>query len=333
MRFVNMMLGLSMGAGALMMAMTGCGDETGGGTSNTTSSSSSSSGSNAFPCSPADPVCNQVKSDCISLADNAAGGSFALRMSQLAITAPAVLGTGAVGGLVSNGVLMDLPQCNLAGGGDFSWILSFDTGAGTMTTGGSKPVADPTAGFCLLDATLDTTPVKPVTVMAKPTNGEFAADVGDLVVPIFLDDTGSSFVLMPLKSTKISGKLSADNNCIGKYNADTLDPKLNCTPDTGEFAFTNGGSLEGHILLEDADKIEVSSLMQSLCVLLSGNAAMYGDGGTPAKCKRDPATMEILYKGDWCDSTNAAADATCADAQKMKADYAASGVKLTGACP
>lgn len=331
MRFVKMMLGLSIGAGAFAMMMAGCGDDNGG--SGSSSSSSSSSSGNAYPCSPSDPVCNQVKSDCISLADNAAGGTFSLRMSQLTITQPTVLGTGAVGSLVSNGVLMDLPKCNLAGGGDFSWILTFDTGAGTLTTGGSKPVADPTAGFCLIDSTLDMTPVKPATAMAKPNNGEFSADVGDLVVPIFLDDTGMNFVLMPLKATKIAGTLSADNNCIGKYNADTLKPELSCTPDTGEKAFTNGGALEGHILLEDADMINVESLNQSLCVLLSGNLAMYGDGNMPAKCKRDPMTMQIVFKGDWCDSTNAAADANCADAQKLKADYAASGVKVTGTCP
>jgi hypothetical protein len=76
----------------------------------------------------------------------------------------------------------------------------------------------------------------------------------------------------------------------------------------------------------------VEALQQSLCVLLSGNAATYGDGGMPSKCKRD-AQMKIVYKGKWCAMTNMAADAACADAERLTADLAASGVKINGNCP
>lgn len=331
MRLMNMVLGFSITAGALAMGMTGCGDETGSGTGNSSSSSSSTGGSSGFPCSPVDPVCKQVKSDCIALEDNAGDTGFALRMGQLSITKPDVLKTGsAVGNLVAGGVQMALPKCNLDGTGNFSWILQFDNTAGTMTTGGSKPVADPAAGYCMIDETLGTTPVKPVSVATKPANGVFAADVGDLVVPIYLD--AMNYVLMPLKATKINGTLSSDNNCIGKYNADKLDPANNCIEEPPEIlAFTNGGTIEGHILLEDADQIIVESLGQSLCVVLSGNPAMYGNGASPNLCKRD-AMMKIEFKGDWCTGTNMAADATCTDSMKMTAEYAASGVKFTGKC-
>jgi hypothetical protein len=76
----------------------------------------------------------------------------------------------------------------------------------------------------------------------------------------------------------------------------------------------------------------IESLSQSLCVLLSGNAAMYGDMGSPNKCKRD-ADMKIVFKGDWCEATNMAADATCTDSAKLGAQFAASAVKVSGKCP
>lgn len=324
MRLMNMVLGFSITAGALAMSMMGCGsDETGGG---------ASSSSGGVTCAPVDPVCKQVKSDCIALEDNAGDSTFALRMGQLSITKPDVLKTGsAVGNLVATGVQIDLPKCNLEGEGNFSWILQFDNTAGTMTTGGSKPIADPAIGYCMIDETLGMTPVAPVTVATKPANGVFSADVGDLVVPIYLD--AMNYVLMPLKATKIDGTLSADNNCIGKYNADKLDPKNSCIAEPPEIlTFTNAGTIGGHILLEDADKIIVESLSRSLCVVLSGNPAMYGNGASPNLCKRDMMTMNIEFKGDWCTGTNMAADATCADSMKMTAEYAASGVKFTGKC-
>ncbi len=37
--------------------------------------------------------------------------------------------------------------------------------------------------------------------------------------------------------------------------------------------------------------------------------------------------------GDWCEATNAAADATCKDAYKLEADFSASAFKINGDCP
>jgi hypothetical protein len=101
-------------------------------------------------------------------------------------------------------------------------------------------------------------------------------------------------------------------------------------PSEKQFSFINGGKLDGYITLEDADGVIVDLINQSLCAVLTGT----NDAAKPiSKCKRDPATMKITYKGDWCDATNAAADATCTDSVQLAADFAASAVKINGGCP
>jgi hypothetical protein len=44
----------------------------------------------------------------------------------------------------------------------------------------------------------------------------------------------------------------------------------------------------------------------------------------PAKCKRD-AGGKIMFQGDWCQATDSA---SCKDSVKLKANFAASAVKL-----
>jgi hypothetical protein len=332
MRFTNFVLVLAVGVGTAPIVMAGCGggDETT--TSTTTTTTSSSSGGNLLPCDPKAPECREVASSCIALADNSAATTFGLRMGQLTVTKPDVLSKGVVANIVANGVTMNLDQCNLAGGGTFSWLAQFNTTTGKLLTGGGKPAADPIAGYCFVDEMVNGFPIAPVEVDSALMDRKFSAKVGDITVPIYLDAMASGVVLLPLKQGVLSGELSADNNCVGKYNADTLDPGNNCLAEPPDkLAFTNGGTLEGYITLEAADAVIVDSLSQSLCVLLSGDAAMYGDGGSPAKCKRD-AMMKIVYPGDWCDATNAAADMMCADSAKLGAEFAASAVKINGTC-
>jgi len=336
MRFKNFIFVLGLGAGIAPIVMAGCGgDETGAGSTGTTQSTSTSTGtSGGFQCSPKDPQCNLVTSDCIALTDNKEAAQAGLRMAQITITKPTVLAPGSiVGNLVANGVQMNLEKCNLAGGGTFSWLLQFDTAGGKITTGGARPTEDPFGGYCFVNEILSGNQISPVTVDSGLMSGSFSAKVGDVTVPIFLDAAASSYVLLPLKAGVLTGTLSADNNCVGKYNAENLDPANSCLaepPDT--LQFINAGTLDGFITLEDADAVIIDSLSQSLCVLLSGNAAMYGDGMTPNKCKRD-AMGVIEYKGDWCAATDMAADAMCMDSAKLGAEFAASAVKVTGNCP
>ena len=320
--------------GAVVLLGVGCGDDTTSATTGDTTSSSSSSGATGAPCAPKAPACNVVTSDCIAIAENKGAAHANLRMSQLTITKPAVLASGVVANIVGNGVQMNLPDCNLEGGGTFSWILDVDTATGMMKTGGAKPVADPNTGYCFVNEMLGGKQVAPITFDSGLAGGAFSTKAPfDVVVPIFLDAAATMYVLMPLHQVVLDGKLSADNNCVGKYNADTLDPKNSCLAEPPDkLAFTNDGHLNGFITLEEADTVIVDTLKQSLCVMLSGDAATFGDGATPAKCKRD-AMMKIVYKGGWCSTTNMAATAgMCEDAEQLAAEFAASAVKITGDC-
>jgi hypothetical protein len=149
-----------------------------------------------------------------------------------------------------------------------------------------------------------------------------------VVVPIFDDTTGNSYILLPLRQARIfDATLSADGNCIGKHNADgltTIDQCLSSVPDYP--AFVAGASLDGFITLEDADTVIVPQLGASLCTVIAMNE---NDGGSPKKCVRD-GENKITYVGDWCSETNTAGG--CKDAVRLGATFSASAAKITGDC-
>lgn len=347
MRFSTMILGLCAAGITAASALAGCGGSDGGngggggtnmssssssGSSGTMSSSSGSSGSCTAACCPT-ASCKATDKTCIGLVDNAGKTKFGLRMSELDVTKPAALTSGIVASVVAGNVLPANAGCNLNGTGTFSWLLQFDTTAGTLKTGGAKPVADETKGYDFVDDMVmqgnQTFHIQPITFtgVTPDANGAFSVTMGtDLYVPIYLDPGATQVVILPLKEARLAmGTLSSNNNCIGAYNANGLDPANTCLADSKNHTFITGGSLDGLITLEDADTVLVSSLMQSLCVLLSGNASMYGqkasDGIT--YCKRD-SSNKILFQGDTCSM----AGQTCTDSVKLTADFAASSVQI-----
>lgn len=333
MRFSNVILGVfSVGVVGLIGAgpLAGCGGDTGGtggegaSTSSSSSSGTASSSSGAtFPCS-LGAACKAVDKECVGLTDNAGKTKFGLRMAQLDVTKPTVLSTGAVAGIVSGAVKATDAACNLTGLGTFSWLLEFDTTAGTLKTGGAKPVTDPSAGYSFVDEMLDGVQVSPIVFDAKPdAAGAFAAAAPkDIIVPIFLDAAATNFVLLPLKQAKFSmGTLSASQNCVGKYNAENLDPENACDSDDKAKSFITAAKLDGMITLEDADKVEVSSVQATLCVLLANNMGVDGPAGYKV-CARD-ANMKITYQGDACSTGTG-----CGDAVSLAADFAASSVVI-----
>ena len=335
MRLSNVILVLSLGGVGAAGAIVGCGSDTA--TGSTSTSTGATSGGD--PCSPA-AACPQVPtSKCIALADNSAAKQFTLRMANLTLTAPPALTKGLVKGVVQNGVTMNLASCNLNGGGTFSWLLQFDTAAGTLKTGGGKPADDPTKGYSFVDATImqggKPFKIAPFTTAAPIKGGAFAIAMGqDVIVPVYLDLKASAVVLLPLHKAKLTGTISADNNCIGTYNSKGLDPAGGCLADDKNPSFIgidgkadSDGKLDGYITLDEADTVLVDAVGQSLCVILSGDAAMFGDGKSPAKCKRD-AAMKIAFQGDWCDASN---DTACKDAVRLQANFSASGVKSPAA--
>lgn len=323
--------------GVLALSSIGCGGDSGtssstGGTGTGGSTGGSTGGTTAgSPCDPACDANKGIKSDCVAIEDNSAAATWGLRMSQLTINKPDELTAAknpVVAGIIGKGVTMNLPDCNLNGGGTFSWLLQFDSATGKLKTGGALIQDDPTAGYCFVNGKLagSDKDIAPLTIDAAPdADGKFSVTVGgNVIVPIFLTDV-TNYVLLPLSNAKIiNATLSADHNCIGKYNAADLDPANSCLPPE----FTNSASLDAYITLEDADTVPVESLKKTLCALLTKE----DDGGaTIKKCKRDAAGA-ITSKGDWCSTTDKAADAACSDAFKLGADFAASAVKITGDC-
>ncbi len=336
MRLSNVILVLSLGGVGAAGALVGCGSDTPTGGTSTTGGGGGGGGTD--PCSPA-AACPQVPSSkCISLADNSAAKQFTLRMANLTLTAPPALTKGLVKGVVQNGVTMNLASCNLNGGGTFSWLLQFDTATGMLKTGGGKPADDPTKGYSFVDETImqggKAFKIAPFTTAAPIKGGAFAIAMGqDIIVPVYLNLKASAVVLLPLHKAKLTGTISADNNCIGTYNSKGLDPAGNCLADDKHPSFigTDGkadsdGKLDGYITLEEADTVLVDAVGQSLCVILSGNTATYGDGKTPAYCKRTAGKID--FQGDWCDASN---DMACKDAVRLQANFSASGVKSPAA--
>ena len=245
-------------------------------------------------------------------------------MSELKVTAPGALSTGIVAGIVAGAVTQADPSCNLTGSGTFSWLIQFDLTAGKIKTGGAKPVADPTTGYAFVNEMLGGIAVAPIEYDVKPdASGAFSVTTGkDLVVPIFLDAKATQYVLLPLKQARLTmGTLSASQNCIGHYNAEGLDFNNACLADDKQSSFVTGAKLDGLITLEDADQVVVSSLQETLCVLLAGNMGVAGPNGYKV-CARD-ANMKITFQGDAC-STGAG----CGDAMSLAADFAASSVQI-----
>jgi hypothetical protein len=339
MRFLNVILGV-VGVGALAAAgAAGCGSSNGTGTtgSATTGSASTSSGT-PKTCDPSAACLATAKDkDCLGLVDNTGQAKFGLRMAELDVTAPKALTSGIVANVVSGAVQQNLMACNLQGTATFNWLLQFDTAAGTLTTGGAKPVMDPTMGYSFDMETIMGKTIAPITVPAKPdaTTGAFNVTTGmDLIVPIFLNAQATSVVILPLHQARIvMGTITSNNNCIGTYNAKGLETANSCLPDPMASPpipqYVTAGSLDGYITLEDADTVQISAIQQTLCVLLSGNATMYGMPGMGGitVCKRD-ASNKIVFPGDWCAMTNMAAAGGCADAAHLTANFAASSVKI-----
>ena len=304
----------------------------------TASAAGTGGGEPTYPCTPTDPSCSIVKSDCLAVHDNAGKSSFAIRVAQLDFYQPvAFTGTLEQAAFLAS-VSMNLPKCNLKGSGTFSWIVNVDKTAGTFQVGAAKPPKDPHDGYSYVNENITlsgkTFPIAPASgPMTLDADGSIhPAMIENILLPAYLDAAATNLILVPLHKVRIlETKISADQNCVGSYNAAGLKKSNGCLPDVnaGISSFTIGGKIDGYIDLEEADNIIITSfgLNRSLCVLLSNSAGTYGDGGNPAKCKRDGGG-QIKFNGDWCAATNLPADATCYSAVAFFAGFAGSGVEL-----
>lgn len=311
-----------------MTTTSSSGSPTGGGCSSPTAGGIPPSG-----CTPVNAACDTAGSVCLATAHAHGAPQFDLRIGHITISAPTALTTGIVKSVFDGSTMMNLPACNLAGGGAFNWLLRVDAAAGAITVGGSKPVQDPAAGYSFVNEVLPlggaAFPVTPATAPATlgPTCGLMTAPC-DVFLPFYGDQAGSIFTLFPLRSLQFSAAVTPDHDCIGSFNAAGLSPANVCQPDDLHPSFLDGGQLDAFIHLEDADSVLVPVLNETLCVLLSNDPATYADGSSPRKCKRDAAN-QIVLQGDWCSATNAPAGPGCADAMRFSGAFAAQGVKIT----
>ena len=325
MRFIHVVptaSGIAVCCAALMVASVwaGCGSDSDGDTS------SSSTGEQNCE-TPA--ACTDVQSECVALVDNSTNDKPVLRISNLKLNKPDALASAFVQDLVTDGVLLNKAECRLDGKGTFTWLLEFDKANGTLRTGGAPP-STPEEGYCFLSGELGGQDVSPIVTDVTVEGGAFEFSEGsDVAVPVYLDETGENYVLLPLKSARIyDATISDDYNCIGQYNdgPDGLSPQDQCFPSNSKPAFLSGAKLDGYITLEGADSVVIKELSSTLCTILAGE----DDGADPVKkCVRD-GTGAIAFKGDWCSTTNSAGG--CEDSVVLGADFAASAVKLAEGC-
>ncbi|MGO9709227.1 MAG: hypothetical protein ACLQBL_10205 [Polyangiaceae bacterium] len=254
------------------------------------------------------------------------------RMRRIILVAPKSLAQTAVQlGVVTNGVDLNEHQCGEEGTGDFSWLLSFDTTANTLTTGGAppcdltdNPVCDPyTTGYCFVKKTLTTAlgsiQVAPATVATSEASDNTleTALIPSLNIPIYYQ---GSIIVLPITNAQISGVTISDNgNCIGTINvsalgADCSDLYENCSK------WLTAGALTGFITLNQANKVQVVSLNKTLCALLTGDAS-----GPNSSCPTD-ASGNVTDKGNYCSSPTGPGG--CDDSYWLAATFAASAVNI-----
>jgi hypothetical protein len=144
-----------------------------------------------------------------------------------------------------------------------------------------------------------------------------------LNVPIFLTASNPTDpIILPIRGAQFQDvTLSSDGNCIGDINqawycygtSSCTDDDLNKCP-----KWYTGGSVGGYMTLEDADKIVIQTVGQSLCALLVQETAPH--------CTKAERTMG----GDYCSTSQTSKTAGgCSDSDWLAATFAASAVKIS----
>ncbi|MEB2312941.1 MAG: hypothetical protein OZ921_07240 [Sorangiineae bacterium] len=281
---------------------------------------------------------------CLAKADNTGATKLQFRMSQLELSAPAVLSSPFMqDAIITKKTTLAEPTCFQNGDAQFNTLFELDTATKTLTVGGGVPQAliGPAAGgTCYAEFTDPDSKIEigPTSTSYTEDGGKFTAifDAGskatppkpDLVLPIYLEDKLDQYVLLPLHEVSLEATLSESNNCIGAFDGKTLSPSLSCVPPQGEFAWTNGGQYSAYVTVAESDTVMITSLGYSLCVLLSGDVKNWK--GTDGTCKTSDgyAAKGGLPTGDWCAATNSAGG--CQDAYHLETKFAASAIKIDG---
>ncbi len=223
-------------------------------------------------------------------------------------------------------------KCASSGGESFTWLMQIDKKAKRIKTGGSKGSPDSKV-FAFVNETVDASkleaicpgfkgPSEPINLAPIESDLEYAADgsfatkqIPLINIPIFSDAVP---VILPIREGILKKvTVSADGNCIGKYNKNFW-----CDRDT--LGWTTGGQLVGKMLAEDADRVPVKSAgCQSLCALLANDPKLTEKG----VCKRGP-DGKVPEIGNTC-----VGGTTCKNAFVLSASLAAYGVSIVGSIP
>jgi hypothetical protein len=273
---------------------------------------------------------------CLPMADNSTKSVYDFRLRRLWITDPPALTSSVLegsSGIVTQGIDLASTACGDPGGkGAFNWLVRVDP-TGSVTTGGAPPSPDPfTTGYCFYRHELGALDVEPTTVTTTFTNDGGTFTTGSiplLNVPIFLSpDAGaadpSNVIILPLRNAVLkNATITNDNNCIGSYNLQALDQNCVIADPSSCSKWHTAGSLGAVMTLEDADKVPLTVLPETLCTLLtSATGGGKADGGG---CARD-GQGNIIAKGDYCSTSNQPGD--CADSFWLAATFAAAAVTI-----
>lgn len=276
--------------------------------------------------------------ECLAKNDNTGQTKWSGRLTSIQVTKPTQLAQQFIQRtIIDNGVSLNQKDCLESGEGTFTWLFEFDSTTNKLKTGGGLPITDPKAGGCFVSLT-DPISVGPIEVDVTITGSSFSASGIDVNVPIFLTpDSTANAIVLPLNDVDFSGSFNDDtHNCIGTYNGDELDPLNACgadyTVNPPLRPWKNGGSLKGHITIAQADEVFVEELGSTLCVYLAGPDWKGPDPDNSCATSAKWIAGE-RPAGDWCSTTNAAADAGCSDAWRLEGEFAAAGFKVNGDCP
>jgi hypothetical protein len=317
------LLGCLVPFGALLLS-SACGDE---------ESKPKGGGGSCFPssaeCYVAGP--DGPGAECMAKLDNTGSKLWQGRLTSIEVTAPPQLAsTFAQEQIIDKGVFLNLgDSCKEYGDGTFNWMFEMNSETGRLTTGGGLPVTDPAAGGCFITMTNAPLPVAPIDVPVTVDGRKFTATGIDVYVPIFTSPTNlENPVILPLRGVSFAGDFNDDShNCIGKFNRETLDPTQNCRYTTDfERPWATGGTISGHVTVEDADQVFIDLLGASLCAYLGGVNLWKGSDGY---CKTsDRWQAGERPEGDTCSR----AGESCTDAWKLEGTFAAAAFKVNGDC-
>ncbi|WP_394830866.1 hypothetical protein LVJ94_30590 [Pendulispora rubella] len=274
-------------------------------------------------------------STCMPLSNNTGKSTIDLRIRKLNVVAPPPLADNIIRSTVLNpNIDLNEPQCTEKGAGSFNWLFRVERTAGTDTgkleTGGAPPSPDPRGkGFCFYNHKAGDIQVNSAKADVTFTGDTFTSGaIEKLNVPIFLRGDVKNVIILPLSDVIIQNvTLSENNNCVGRFDLKALDESCGEDPSVCT-KWKTAAALGGYITLEEADKVDVVDLTQSLCVLLTK-----ADGGSDAKgikrCPRDAdnkLNLNDAQKGDYC--SNPKGPGGCRDSFWLTATFAASAVTI-----